>query len=130
MLIPDQADAFVREWADAWNARDLERILAQWSDDCVFTSPRALRHTRDATVRGKLELRRYWAQALADATDLRFDVRAVYRGAESVVIGYRNHRGEEVAELIELAPDGRAVHGSVHHLSLPDAPGAAGPELP
>lgn len=128
MLILDEADAFAREWVAAWNARDLERILAQWADDCVFTSPRALRYAGAATVRGKVELRQYWAQALADATDLRFDVRAVYRGVESVVIGYRNHRGEEVAEVIELAPDGRAVRGSVHHLSLPDARGAAGPE--
>ena len=32
-------DAFAREWIDAWNAHDLERILSHYSDEIVFTSP-------------------------------------------------------------------------------------------
>ena len=111
------ADEFVREWIDAWNARDLERVLSHWADDCVFTSPMAVKFTGDAsgTVHGKAALRDYWSRALAASGALRFELDRVYVGHDSLVIGYRNHRGQHCAEMIRFGSDGRAVGGSAHY---------------
>ena len=35
------SDAFAREWVEAWNRRDLESLLACYSDDVEFRSPLA-----------------------------------------------------------------------------------------
>jgi hypothetical protein len=111
------ADTFVREWIAAWNARDLERVLAHWADDCEFTSPLVVKLTGDAsgTVRGKAALRAYWKRGLEANPELRFDHERTWVGHDSVVIGYRNHRGQTCAETIRLGPDGRAIAGFAHY---------------
>lgn len=50
---------FAKEWIEAWNTQDLDRILSLYSDQVIFTSPKALArlpHT-GGTVRGIEELR-------------------------------------------------------------------------
>ena len=70
-------EAFAREWIEAWNAHDLERILSHYAEDIVLTSPIAARRLGDprGTVRGKAALRDYFAQGLAARPDLRFALR-------------------------------------------------------
>ncbi len=109
------ADEFVREWIDAWNARDLERVLAHWADDCEFTSPFAAKLTGDATVRGKAALRAYWKRGLELNQNLKFTLERTFVGHDSVVISYRNHRGQHCAEVIRLGSDGKAVAGWAHY---------------
>lgn len=116
-MTTEHADEFVREWIDAWNARDLERVLAHWADDCVFTSPLVVKVTGDpsGTVRGKAALRDYWRRGLALNPDLHFALERTFVGHDSVVIGYRNHRGQLCAEMIRLGSDGKAVYGCAHY---------------
>ena len=64
-------------------------------------------------VRGKAALREYWTTALANQPDLQFGVVGVYRGESTLVINYRNHRGELVNEVLTF--DGvlvRVGHGT------------------
>src|SRR5687767_383183 len=71
---PADPQAFARRWIAAWNARDLEAVLAMFADDAVFTSPLARRLQPDSggIVHGKQALREYWQTALEQAPDLRF----------------------------------------------------------
>lgn len=39
MMTKDAAQAWAQEWVDAWNARDLERVLAHYADDFEMSSP-------------------------------------------------------------------------------------------
>jgi len=66
------ARAFARDWAAAWNARDLDAVLALFADDVLFTSPLAKRLDPNShgIVRGKAALRDYWTAGLAKAPDL------------------------------------------------------------
>src|SRR5690242_8380834 len=104
MLSRERAERFAEEWYAAWNARDLDRVLAHWADDAVFTSPLAARLLPDSggTVRGKEELRDYWRRGLEVNPDLRFEPRALLVGHDSIVLSYANHRGQECAELLVL----------------------------
>jgi hypothetical protein len=106
---------FAQAWVDAWNAHDVEAVLAHFHDDVVFTSPVAERVVPDSggVVRGKAALRDYWTRALAQLPDLRFEIVAVYRGVSSIVINYRNHRGQLVNEVLLFDGDlVREGHGT------------------
>jgi len=70
----DDARTFAVRWAEAWNRRDIEQVLAHFHDDVVFTSPTALAVMGTPTVRGKESLRAYWTTALSRLTSLRFIV--------------------------------------------------------
>ena len=54
-----EPDAFVVEWLDAWNAHDVERVLAHFHDDITFTSPVAATVLARSTgvLRGKAAVR-------------------------------------------------------------------------
>lgn len=115
MLTDAAAAGFVAEWIAAWNAHDLERILAHWADDGVFTSPLAARLVGAPTVRGKAALRGYWQRGLAAAPGLRFELDRVLVGVDSLVIAYRNHRGQHVGEWLRLDPAMLAIEGAAHY---------------
>ena len=68
------AEAFATEWAEAWNARAIERVLERFHQDVVFTSPTALAVVGSPTVHGKDALRAYWTKALERIGTLRFTV--------------------------------------------------------
>jgi ketosteroid isomerase-like protein len=114
MPTPDP-QTFAAEWVRAWNAHDVEVVLAHFHADVVFTSPVAARVLPESggVVRGKDALRHYWTTALKMLPDLHFEVIGVYRGESTLVINYRNHRGELVNEVLTF--DGESVregHGT------------------
>ncbi|CAN5725003.1 hypothetical protein BH23CHL2_BH23CHL2_21040 [soil metagenome] len=69
---PESIERFVHEWIETWNANDLEGLLAHYTDDAVFDSPRAQALTGSARVEGKEALRDYWGAAIARASSRRF----------------------------------------------------------
>jgi ketosteroid isomerase-like protein len=115
MVPTPDAEQFAEEWVRAWNAHDVEAVLAHFHDDVVFTSPVAARIVPDSEgiVRGKDALRHYWSTALEALPELHFEVLAVYRGQSALVINYRNHRGELVNEVLTFDGDlVRVGHGT------------------
>ena len=106
------ADAFAKDWVEAWNSHDLDRILSHYADDVVFRSRKAERLVGTGVVHGKDKLRAYWAQALALQPELHFTVDKVFSGVGMVVIYYHNHRGEYVVESLRFSPDGLVQEAS------------------
>jgi ketosteroid isomerase-like protein len=104
----DHAWALARDWVDAWNAHDLDRILTHYDEDVVLTSPVAAKRLDDpsGTVRGKAALRAYFAMGLEMFPELRFELVDVMWGVASVVLYYRNQRGTMTGELMELGSSG------------------------
>ena len=94
------AERFAAEWIEAWNAHDLDAILAHYADDVVCHSPRIalVMGEKIDTVTGKPALAKYWSKALASAKDLHFTFDRLYVGSDSLTIAYRNHRGQNAAE--------------------------------
>jgi ketosteroid isomerase-like protein len=122
----DQAQAieFAARWEQAWNAHDLDALLAHFSPNVVFTSTVAaqLLPDCDGVIRGRDALRDYWAQALELLPDLKFEVEGVYTGVDTIVINYRNHRGNRVCECLTF--DGALV-ATGHATYLTDSAAAA-----
>jgi len=93
---------FAAEWCAAWNAHDLDRVLAHFHDDVIFTSPIAasLLPETGGVLRGKAALRSYWEEGLRRIPDLYFTVEAVFGGVDTLVIQYRNQKGVNVSEVL------------------------------
>ncbi|OKH64244.1 polyketide cyclase [Mycobacterium sp. SWH-M5] len=114
LTTPD-ARQFAAAWVTAWNAHDVEAVLAHFHDDVVFSSPVAARVLPDSggVVRGKDALRTYWTTALAGMPDLHFEIVDVYQGQYTLVIQYRNQRGGLVNEVLIFDGDlVREGHGT------------------
>lgn len=106
---------FAEEWEAAWNAHDLDRILAHYSMDVVFRSQKAMRLTGQGEIFGREALRLYWAKALTQQKDLSFVVVDVFQGHGMMVISYLNQRGILAAETLRFGPDGLVVEASACH---------------
>lgn len=102
---------FARRYYAAWNARDLDAILALYADDIEFSSPyiAALGFAPDGVIHGKDMLRLYFERALDRAPALTFTPEALCVGARGHTLIYRNHRGERAAETHERDAMGLVV---------------------
>jgi len=115
VVTPDP-EAFAAAWLAAFNAHDLEAVLAHFADDVVFTTPVAVRALPETggIVRGKDALRRYWTLALERVPDLRFEIDGVYAGIDTLVLNYRNQAGGQVCEVLtfdgDLVREGHATY--------------------
>lgn len=109
---PDAARTFAHGWIHAWNARDLDAVLAHYSEACTFASPFVARFAGEPGGRlaGKASLRAYWTAALAALPTLHFELVDVLTGVDCITILYRGHRGL-TAEVFELGADGKVVRG-------------------
>src|SRR5581483_8840829 len=92
--------ALGHEWIAAWNAHDLERVLALYTDNAEMTSPYivALGFDASGTLRGKEKLRAYWSKALTLRPKLQFTLLENFLSPDSVAPLYRNDLGKQVCE--------------------------------
>jgi ketosteroid isomerase-like protein len=110
--------ALGKQWIDAWNSHDLERILALYSDDSEMTSDKIplLGLDPTGTLRGKDRLRQYWSKGLQLIPNLHFTLIDVYVSPDSLVVFYENERGAKICEYLRLNADGKIRQGSANHL--------------
>lgn len=110
-LTEETARSFAREWIEAWNAHDLERILSHYAPDVVLRSPVAARLVPESSgeIRGVDALRAYFARGLAANPNLRFDLIEPLWGLSSIVLYYDNHRGSRTAEFMEFDQSGKVT---------------------
>lgn len=107
----ESAREFAREWVEAWNSHDIDRILEHYDDEVVLVSPVALNLLKnDGCVRGKDALRSYFQRGLEAYPDLRFDLIEVLWGLETIVLIYANNvRGNKTAEVMQMGPAGKVL---------------------
>jgi steroid delta-isomerase len=116
----EDAASFASQWAAAWNERDIERVLACFSQDVTFTSPTAAAVVGAATVRGKEALRAYWTTALARIGSLRFAIDRVLwdsatRELAIIYLSDIDGRTRRVSENLTLGADGLVASAEVFH---------------
>ncbi len=115
---PAALAALGRDWVAAWNARDLDRVLAMYDEAAEMSSDRipAMGFGASGTVRGKDTLRAYWSKALGLLPDLHFTLIDLFVSPDSVVVFYANERGKKICEYLRVNAAGRIVQGSANHL--------------
>jgi ketosteroid isomerase-like protein len=118
MLERAWAEAFAREWVAEWNAHDLERVLARYTDDFEMTSPLIVERMgiSSGRLKGKDAIRSYWGQGLATMPQLRFELLDVMVGVNSVAIMYKSAtQSRVVIERIEFDEQRRGVRAEALH---------------
>ncbi len=114
------AEEIARAWLAAFDARDVDALVALYAPDATHTTPR-LRERRPETegvLRGASALHAWWSQSLADLPGLAYREIAITAAANRAVIEYDRllpgHPTERVAVSLDLA-GGRIVASRVHH---------------
>jgi ketosteroid isomerase-like protein len=121
----DDAQRFAVRWAQYWNEGDVEKVLAHFGDDTVFTSPTAAEIVGTAVVRGKDALRAYWTTALQRIGSVHFSVDHVLwdetrRTLAIIYTAKMSGRARRVSENLQFGSDDLIVAAEVFH-------GVAGP---
>ena len=115
MPTPD-AKTYAEQWVRAWNGTISRRYSTTFTTTCC--SRRLSR--RESCPRpgelcaGRTRCGTTGPTALKSLPDLNFEIIGVYRGESTLVINYRNHRGELVNEVLTFDGDGlvREGHGT------------------
>lgn len=110
-MTKEEARDLAEHWIAAWNAHDLDPIMAHYDDAVELTSPVAaqLLGTPNGKVVGKANLRAYFQRGLAAFPNLNFRLVDVLWGVNSVVLYYINHKGTHTAEFMELSASGKVA---------------------
>ncbi|HTS19620.1 MAG TPA: nuclear transport factor 2 family protein [Verrucomicrobiae bacterium] len=121
MITRQFAQQFAREWIEAWNSHDLDRILSHYTDDFEMTSPRIIDVVGEPTgkLKGKDRVRAYWQRALAKNPDLRFELIEVLWSIDTICIYYQSVRGLHAVEWLRIGSEGKAVNAAAHYNDLP-----------
>jgi hypothetical protein len=119
-MTSDDARGFAAQWAEAWNSRNIEEVLAHFDDDVEFTSPTALAVMGTPIVRGKGSLREYWTKALTRIAALRFGVDRVVWDPDSreLAIIYTaeiDGKAKRVSENLRFNAVGQVAVAEVFH---------------
>jgi hypothetical protein len=105
------AKEFAQQWVAAWNAHDLDSIIAHYASNVVLTSPVVTKVIGEAsgTVNGNAALRNYFEKGLELFPNLQFTLLEVMQGLSSIVLYYENQRGTRTGEFMEFDADGKVV---------------------
>jgi hypothetical protein len=116
----ETSEEFAARWAEAWNRRDLDAVLAHFHPDVVFISPTALAIVGTPIVRATQALRAYWTEALGRISSLQFTIdRVVWdpvrRELAIIYTSTINGGTKRVSENLTFNENGKVVAAEVFH---------------
>jgi len=110
-------DDFARGWIRDWNRHDLDAILEHYAEDVVFRSPKVLGYTggKTDTIRGRENLRPYFARGLAFRPDLKFSDPQPTWDRDGLALIYAGEDGSTAVETMTLDAEGRVAEARVFY---------------
>jgi len=111
MITREWARAFAKEWIEAWNSHDLDRILSHYTDDVEVTSPLVAERLGrpDGVVKGKDAAREYWLPSMSLEPPLQFELNDVLVGVGQITLYYRSVGRRGVGETLFIDGSGKAT---------------------
>lgn len=112
--------SIAHRWFDAFNAHNLEQLLALYDDNAEHFSPKLKirKPETDGLIKGKNALRDWWRDAFDRLPTLNYKVTSLTANENRVFMEYvRKVENEEdmlVAEVLEIK-DGKIVFSRVYH---------------
>jgi len=114
-MTKEEASHLANHWIAAWNAHDLDQIMSHYDEAIHLTSPVAAQLLGSPNVQGKANLRAYFQRGLEAYPELRFDLKDVLWGLNSLVLYYTNQKGTHSAEFMELSAEGKVTRVIAHY---------------
>ncbi|AKF10505.1 nuclear transport factor 2 family protein [Sandaracinus amylolyticus] len=109
-----ESEQLARRWLDAFNARDVDAMVALYADDATHTSPKIAA----ARIVGREALRAWWRGALERTPSLRYELVGIAASEDRVALEYVRHVDGEPAMPVCNVFDvqgGRFVASRVYH---------------
>jgi SnoaL-like domain len=118
-----RAERLVADWHEGWNGEDVDRIMAPFAPDVVFTSPFVARVGTDVAtegIAGRDALRAYVTGALRRTPGIRYRVDQVHLGTDTLVLDYTvtfpdGRPPTTGADLMRIDGDGQVVEWRSHY---------------
>jgi limonene-1,2-epoxide hydrolase len=120
MMAASENLALARAWLQAFNAHDVDALVALYDAGATHTSPkiRALHPDTGGCITGKEALASWWRGAIARLPGLRYEATALTADGDRVLLEYVRHAPGEppmpVAEVFDVA-SGRIASSRVYH---------------
>jgi hypothetical protein len=117
VITKEFAEHFAREWIDAWNSHEMDRILAHYSDPFEMSSPFIIKVMNEpsGTLKGKQVIAAYWKKALQLYPDLRFELISTLAGVNSITLYYKGVSGF-AAEVFHFDSGKKVVRTEAHYV--------------
>ena len=119
-MTPESLQSIAFRWFEAFNNKQLEKLLSLYQDDAEHFSPKLkIRHPEsNGLVIGKDALRKWWQGAFDRLPTLHYKVTSLTSNADRVFMEYiRTVIGEEdmlVAEVLDVK-EGKIIASRVYH---------------
>jgi hypothetical protein len=80
-----------RDWLNAWNTRDINRIMLHYHEDVEFYSPTVIKRWNEPEGRliGKTALRNHFLKGFEDGNHIKFELLGILGGLDCVAMVYR-----------------------------------------
>jgi len=114
-MTKEEALHLANHWVASWNAHDLDRIMSHYDEAVELTSPVAAQLLGNSKVVGNANLRAYFQRGLEAYPNLRFDLKDVLWGLNSLVLYYTNQKGTYSAEFMQLSAAGKVTQVIAHY---------------
>ena len=117
---PDRNLEIARAWLDAFNAYDVDALVALYAEQATHTSPkiRALYPDTGGKLVGPSKLSAWWKEANARTPGIRYELIAMTASSERVFIEYIRHAPGQapmpVAEVFDVQ-NGKIQASRVYH---------------
>jgi len=102
-------------WLEAWNARDLDEIVACYSERVEFVLPALVGDSEQRQIDGREALREHFRHGLELAPNLSVTEESLLVGPSGFAILYRREDGHRAIEAVELDGDGLAARVRVFY---------------
>jgi SnoaL-like domain len=105
-------------WIEAWNSKDLDRIMEHYAADVEFVASTVVRRWNkpDGKLRGHTELRDHFRRGLELAPNLHFEIEDVFSAPNGYAVLYRRENGNRVLDVVELDQDGKGRRVNAFYL--------------
>ena len=117
MIEDGWARDFAKEWIDAWNSHDLNRILSHYTDDFEMSSPYIVERMQEPSgrLKGKDQVRGYWQKGLEAQPPLKFELLDLFVGVDSLTLYYRSVGRRMACEVLFFDREKMVVRGIAHY---------------
>jgi hypothetical protein len=102
-------------WLEAWNAHDLEAIVACYAEDVEYAAPAIVAGREDRRLRGREELREHFARGLELAPNLTVTEESLLVGPGGFAMLYRREDGHRAIEAVELDDSGLVARARIYY---------------
>ncbi len=102
-------------WLEAWNAHDLDAIVACYSEDVAFAIPALVGDAAEGRIEGREELRDHFRHGLELAPNLTVTEESLLEGPGGFALLYRREDGHRAIEAVELDGSGLVARARVYY---------------